>query len=161
MQDGAFGTAQLFIERDVSLIDPVLHFDPDASQWVMIIKHELMPEQGGKNFRLAVAPPDLTRPIPPAFTPLSAPILGPGSSLRAEEWIEGPSLIRNDRTWMLYGDAYRDHHYSLITSRDLKSWQDETDRLSIPAGTRHGTVFRAPRSALGFPEAAPMPAQRD
>lgn len=145
-----FGSARLFLDRNVSLIDPVLGFDEAGQRWVMIIKHELTPELGGKNFRLAFAPADLASPFPPAFSELSDPILGPGSPIRPREWIEGPSLIRDGDTWRLYGDAYRDGHYSMITSTDFEAWHDETSALEVPAGTRHGTVFRAPRAAIGW-----------
>ena len=116
----------------------------------MVIKHELQPADGGKNFRLAFAPANLEEPFPPEFGELSDPFIGPGSSLRADEWIEGPSLVREGGTWMLYGDAYANHHYTLVTSEDFETWEDQTARLDVPRGARHGTVFRAPRSAVAW-----------
>ena len=150
MKDGQFGPARLFLDRDLSLIDPTLCYDSQEQRWVMIVKHELQPEDGGKNFRMAFAPADLEDPFPPVFSTLSDPIVGPGSSVRPREWIEGPSLIREDDRWLLYGDAYGNHHYTLVTSSDLRTWNDETDALQVPAGSRHGTVFRAPRKSISW-----------
>jgi PelA/Pel-15E family pectate lyase len=36
---------------------------------------------------------------------------------------------------------YRDKRYGAVKSADLKNWATVTDKLSMPAGARHGTVF--------------------
>lgn len=161
MKDGRFGAARRFLDRGISLIDPAMVYDPDAERWVMIIKHELQPQDGGKNFRIAFAPADLEKPFPPSFTELSDPIVGPGSPLRPDEWIEGPSLVRRGDRWMLFGDAYGAGHYTLITSKDLETWRDDTEGLEMPRGARHGTVFRAPVDAVKWLEEAPVPLTLD
>ena len=146
----SFSPARLFFDPGFSVIDPVLQPDPGSKRWVMVLKHELDPADGGKNLRLAFAPADLEQDFPPKFTKLSDPILGPGSPLRPHEQVEGPSLFRRDGRWFLYCDAFTSHHYTLISSADLTTWQDETDRLEMPDGLRHGTVFTAPRDKVGW-----------
>ena len=150
-KDGTeFTDAKLLFDPGFSVIDPVLHRVPGQDQWVMVIKHELQTEDGGKNLRLAFVPAALEKESPPPSIPLSEPILGPGSKIRPGEKIEGPSLILRDGRWHLYCDAFTNHHYTLITSADLKSWQDETDKLKMPKDLRHGTVFVAPTEAVSW-----------
>jgi hypothetical protein len=33
-------------------------------------------------------------------------------------------------------------YYGAVKSRDLQHWQEISDRLTFPAGARHGTVLR-------------------
>jgi len=150
-RDGkSFSSARLFFDPGFSVIDPVMHPDHANRRWVMVLKHELHPNDGGKNLRLAFCPPDLEQEFPPTFTKLSGPILGPGSPVRPHEQVEGPSLLYRDGRWHIYCDAFTSHHYSLITSEDLVTWHDETDQLKMPGDLRHGTVFTAPRHKIGW-----------
>ena len=48
----------------------------------------------------------------------------------------------------MYFDKYRDKKYGAVRSKDLKSWEDVTDSIIMPAGVRHGTVFRAPERVV-------------
>jgi len=41
----------------------------------------------------------------------------------------------------VYFDKYRDHQYGAVMSSDLQNWKDVSDKLSMPKGARHGTVF--------------------
>jgi hypothetical protein len=36
-----------------------------------------------------------------------------------------------------------------VSSTDLKAWEDISDKISFPAGARHGTVFEADEEILG------------
>jgi hypothetical protein len=77
------------------------------------------------------------------FKPLSAPFTPPGL------WVEGPTALRIGDDFVLYYDAYQRKHYGAMRSRDLKTWEDVTAKLTLPdEGTpvrmRHGTVFAAP-----------------
>jgi hypothetical protein len=63
---------------------------------------------------------------------------------------EGPSLLKWRGQWFLYWDAFANKHYSLASSGDLKTWTDRTAELQMPPHPRHGTVFRAPRAAVGW-----------
>lgn len=152
-KDGkSFSPARLFFDPGFSVIDPVMHRDEAGKRWLMVFKHELQPEDGGKNLRLTFCEPDLEKEFPPTFTPVSDPILGPGSPIRPNEKVEGPSLVRHDGQWLLYCDAFTNHHYSLITSDDLVTWKDRTDQLEMPKDLRHGTVFSAPVGRIGWLE---------
>ena len=117
-----------------------------TSRWVLVYKNEEEPKNGGKNLRLATAPADFSQPWSMAATPLA----GPGSTVRPNEMAEGPSFLKMNRVWYLYWDAFANGHYSLATSADLQHWTDRTAELQLPPHPRHGTVFRAPRSAVSW-----------
>lgn len=140
-----FSPAKLFFDQGFSVIDG--YMAPDGDQWVMVVKHEKEIQAGGKNLRLTFAPLDLSKP----WSPVTEPVFGPGSAMRPAEPVEGPSLIKWNGLWHLYTDAFHSRHYSMATSPDLKTWTDRTGDLVIPpAVPRHGTFFRAPRTAVGF-----------
>ena len=78
-------------------------------------------------WRLAIAPKD----------PLAFPAnRSPGMT--------GPSAVKIDGRWFVSFDKYRKHRYGLVVSRDLASWTDQSEKLRMPKGIRHGTVFRVP-----------------
>ncbi len=143
-----FSDARLFFDPGFSVIDPVMQLHGD--RWAMVFKHELQPGNGGKNLRLTFVPKDFESPFPPKIEPPFTPILGPGSEIRPNEQVEGPSLLRHNGRWWLYCDAFRNHHYTLITSPDLQTWSDETDQLEMPEDLRHGTVFLAPEARVAW-----------
>ena len=41
----------------------------------------------------------------------------------------------------VYFDKYREKKYGAIRSKDLQVWEDVSDSISFPQGTRHGTAF--------------------
>lgn len=147
-----FSEAKLFFDQKFCCIDAQMALDDRggsdlaAARWVMVFKNEREVRLGGKNLRLTFAPADLSQP----WSPASDPIVGPGSAIRPKELAEGPTLVRWNQQWFLYWDAFASGHYSLATSADLKTWTDRTAELRMPPHPRHGTVFRAPRSAVGW-----------
>jgi hypothetical protein len=77
------------------------------------------------------------------FAPLSAPFTPKGL------WSEGPTAIKIGDDTIVYFDAYTQKHYGALRSRDLKTWEDVTAKMSFPnEGTelrlRHGTVIAVP-----------------
>jgi predicted GH43/DUF377 family glycosyl hydrolase len=184
----SFTDAKVFFSPGVSEIDVRMAFDDrgtaDASddRWVMVCKNEQIPELGGKNIRLAVAPADLTKTFPPKFHAAdtwsergdpkrdearlgrenkgkmpspriwSEPIVGPGSSVQANQWVEGPTLLKVGDEWWLYFDRFRlrTNRFGLAVSRDLVHWTDRTSEVKVPPEAHHGTIFRVPRAAVAF-----------
>ena len=41
----------------------------------------------------------------------------------------------------MYYDEYRRHKYGAMRTTDFKKWEDISDTLSFPRGTRHGTAL--------------------
>ena len=92
-------------------------------------KNESLHPAPEKNIRIAWAD-EAAGPYGPA----SEPVTG-------DYWAEGPTAVQIGGRWHLYFDKYRDHQYGLLTSADMKTWQDESAALRMPEGIRHGTVF--------------------
>lgn len=58
-------------------------------------------------------------------------------------WVEGPSALDLNGTWLVCSDRYTKHCYGAVTSTDDgKTWTDVSDRFHVPSGIRHGTMFR-------------------
>ena len=89
-----------------------------------------------KNIRIATA----EKPQGP-YSRASKPITG-------DYWAEGPSAIKIDDTWFVYFDKYKEHTYGAVISKDLKNWQDISEKVIIPKGASHGTIFHAPQQTL-------------
>ena len=73
---------------------------------------------------------------------VEGPYTRPTEPISPLDWIEGPSAIEKNDRWIVYFDCYRVHRYGAAASNDLVHWSNITDRLQVPPGTRHGTVFR-------------------
>ena len=117
---------KLLWDPGFNIID--LSIVPNGNVYVLFLKNETRaPEE--KNLRVSFAS-EITGP----FTIPSEPIHG-------KYWAEGPSAVQIGGQWLVYFDKYRDRKYGAVTSSDLRNWTDVSDRLQMPKGMRHGTVF--------------------
>lgn len=152
-----FTEPKVLFDQNINVIDPQMVFDDRDTEdttddrWVMVIKQENNPRRGGKNLRLVYADAEMK-----CFSALSDPIAGPGSKTGSDEWrtqwAEGPSIVKHGKEWLLYWDAYGNHHYTAGVSMNLTDWEDlfAAKQLQMPRGARHGTVFIAPAGASAF-----------
>jgi len=73
---------------------------------------------------------------------------GPWSNISeefTEPWTEGPSAAKVGDEYIVYVDHYRDPKgYEAVASKDLKHWTPINDRISFPAGSRHGSFLKLP-----------------
>lgn len=89
------------------------------------------------------------------FGKLSAPFTPQGL------WVEGPTATKVGDDYVVYFDAYIKKHYGALRSRDLKTWEDVSSKMSFPdEGTpvrmRHGTVIEVPMSIIEKLRATPV-----
>jgi PelA/Pel-15E family pectate lyase len=120
-----YSQAKLFYEDGFNVIDSTIV--KSGGQYVMILKDETQ-NPVRKNLRIAVSDK-------------AAGPYGKASAPFTPDWVEGPTAIKVDREWIVYFDLYRDKRYGAVKSSDLKNWESVTDKLVMPAGARHGTVF--------------------
>jgi hypothetical protein len=71
------------------------------------------------------------------------------------DWVEGPTAIQLGDDFVVYFDVYREHHYGAVRSRDFKTWEDITDKISLPKGLRHGTIIAVPEELVRSLRAEP------
>lgn len=56
-------------------------------------------------------------------------------------WAEGPTAIQIDDKWIVYFDKYTQKKYGAV-KESSNGWEDISDQISFPAGTRHGTIIK-------------------
>lgn len=124
-----FTPAKLFYEPGFQVIDGAL-FRAEGKYW-MVVKNETE-KPAAKNLFLTSSP-SLDGP----WSVPSEPISGP-------QWAEGASPVKIGSYWYVYFDKYRDKKYGAVRAKSLTGpWEDVTERIVMPDGVRHGTVFRA------------------
>ncbi len=130
-----FSKTKIFFNPDFSVIDAAIVKDTD-DELIMVVKNENSnpPE---KNLRVTK-----TKDIKNGFpVNVSAPITG-------DYWAEGPApLLVGDYVYV-YFDKYRDHKYGAVRSKDRIHWEDVSDKVVFPKGTRHGTAFEVDHKVL-------------
>ena len=143
----SFTEPKLFFSPDpeFSVIDPYIARDNDNDRWIMVIKHELAEDKGGKNLRLTFS----KHMQGPFDATLGSPIVGAGTAI-VNRMGEGPSLFKRNGEWFLYWDAPGcEFSYCLATSHDLETWKNRSAEMSLPAKQmRHGTVLVVPTNAV-------------
>ncbi len=66
----------------------------------------------------------------------------------APTYSEGPCAIKIGDDWLIYFDVYRQSKYGAVKTRDFETFIPVDDEISIPAGHKHGTIFKVPESTL-------------
>jgi hypothetical protein len=137
-----FTPTRLYFDPGFDCIDATLI--PVNGRICLIFKDEtLTPTK--KNLRLA-----WSDSMDGPYTDVSEPFTRP--------WVEGPTAIQIGDYKLVYFDCYRDHHYGAMRSKDMKTWQDITDQLSMPPGIRHGTVIAVSAQVMtSLAAASPAP----
>ncbi len=129
-----FSRTKLWFNPTFSAIDAtILKKD---KRFYMFIKNE-NPNPPEKNIRIT-STKNLSKGFP---TDVSPPITG-------KYWAEGPTPLQIGKYVYVYFDKYRDHRYGVIRSKDMKTWEDVSDLLTVPNGLRHGTVFKVSKSVF-------------
>ncbi len=135
-----FTPTKLFYDPGFSCIDATF-LRAGGKQW-LILKDETKFPAPAKNLRLAEA-----ASVQGPFGALSAPFSPPGL------WSEGPTAIKIGDEYLVYFEAYMKKHYCAMRSRDLRTWEDVTDKMQfVGEGTdqrmKHGTVTAVPRALI-------------
>lgn len=104
----------------------------DSADYVLVFKDNTRPE---RNMKVAFAKTPTGEYINP-----SAPFTG--------NFTEGPSVVKVGDEWLIYFDAYDKKSYDAVSTKDFKTFTDINDKISIPVGHKHGTIFKAPESVL-------------
>lgn len=121
-----FSKTKILYDKGFNVIDASIV--PDGKRFIMFLKDETrLPPQ--KNIKIATS-----KKLHKGYSPPGAPITG-------NYWAEGPTTLKKGDTWIVYFDKYRDHHYGAVQSTDLKTWTEVTDRIVVPKGIRHGSIF--------------------
>ena len=123
----SFSETELLYDPGFNVIDASIKKVGD--RFMMFIKNETELPKPEKNISIVFA------------DKITGPYSQPDKPITGDYWAEGPTSIQINGKWQMYFDKYRDHQYGLITSSDLENWKDESEKLVVPAGIRHGTAF--------------------
>ena len=131
-----FSEPQVFFNPGYEVIDATLL--EDASKYYLVFKDER--KNPLKKFLLASEGPTLRGPWSTPGEPFT------------DSWSEGPSALKIGGEYVVYYDHYRDPRgYRATISKDLKTWQDVTSKMSFPPDAKHGCFLR-----LTAPEAVKL-----
>lgn len=126
-----FSAPALLYDPGFSCIDAVLLKRGEAD-YVMVLKDNTRPN---RNLKVAFA----QRPEGP---------YGEASESFTENFVEGPSVTKVGDDYYIYFDAYRKFIYGAMKTRDFRHFTDVTDSVAVPAGHKHGTIFRVPENIV-------------
>ena len=125
-----FSKAKLFLDPGFSVIDAVIV--KDEADYVLVLKDNT---RANRNLKVGFST-DLTGP----YTNISAPFSG--------KLTEGPSVVKVGKNWLIYYDAYGEKRYAAYRTADFKSFSDISSEIDVPAGHKHGTIFKSSKSIL-------------
>jgi beta-xylosidase len=128
-----FSEAKLLYDQGFNVIDATIH--KANGIYNMFLKNETLKPQEEKNIRIATSK-NLTGPYSQASEPIT------------DNWVEGPTAVETEKGWLVYYDQYTRHQMGAVLSKDLKNWEDISDSINFPEGTRHGTVIKVENSIL-------------
>ena len=123
-----FSRTRLLYDRDFNVIDATIKV-LGKNNFVMFLKDETLKPQPEKNIRIATS-----NRFNKGYSIASAAITG-------KYWAEGPTVEKIGDKWVVLFDKYRDHTYGAVESKDLVNWTDISEKISMPKGLRHGSVF--------------------
>jgi len=131
-----YSETKLFYDPGFNVIDTFIIKDEQNNRYVLFLKDETKSPVAQKNIRVAFA-----EKAAGPYGAASEPITG-------KYWAEGPTAVKIGEQWIVYFDKYTQGKYGAVASSDLKTWEDISDKVQFPRGTRHGTIFQVAPSVL-------------
>ncbi|MCP8898465.1 glycoside hydrolase family 43 protein [Gilvimarinus xylanilyticus] len=129
-----YSETQLFYQPDFNVIDSTIVKDGD--DYVMVLKDETRhpPAKYLQVTRSNSLYGPWQTPLEP-FTP-------------KDLWVEGPTILRLPDSWLVYYDEYTSKAFGAMKTQDFIHWEDVSEQIHMPEGSRHGTVLQLPLSEL-------------
>lgn len=126
--------AKLLYDQGFNVIDASIQ--QDGKRFLMFLKDETLKPQPQKKLYVVTS-----KKLTGGYGKPTKPITG-------NYWAEGPTAIKIGNKWLVYFDKYTQHKYGVVTSTDLVNWTEESEKLEMPKGIRHGTVLKVSRKVL-------------
>nr|WP_280765979.1 glycoside hydrolase family 43 protein [Parabacteroides sp. PFB2-10] len=128
-----FSETKVFFNPDFSVIDGAI-LEKGGTYYLFVKNENSNPPE--KNIRVT------TNRKPYDFpTAVSDPITG-------DYWAEGASPLQVGDYIYVYFDKYTQRKYGAVRSQDGVAWEDVSDQIVFPEGTRHGTAFAVKKRVL-------------
>lgn len=144
-----FAPTQLFLDPGFSVIDATLV--DNASSFPTGGGNKISFNEGISTRYTAVIK-DNTRPNRNVKIAFSNSLLGPwteASDPFTPDFCEGPTVVRTSDGWYnIYYDAYRQRCFGNMRTRDFRTFEDWTEKVSVPEGHKHGTAIRVKKEIV-------------
>ncbi len=122
---------KLFYDPGFSCIDATI-VKRAKSDYVLVFKDNTRPN---RNLKVAFA----TSPAGPYSKP---------SAAISDEFVEGPTVEKIGNEYYIYFDEYRKFTFGTVKTTDFVHFENISDKLNMPSGHKHGTIFKAPVSVI-------------
>ena len=126
-----FAPTKLMIDPGFSCIDATL-VKRGHKDYVMVLKDNTRPE---RDIKVAYS----KSPYGPWSKP-SEPFTG--------KMMEGPTTIKVKDGWLIYYDRYELKDFGAHFTKDFVTFEDVSDKVSVPNLHKHGTIFEADETIL-------------
>ena len=126
-----FTDPKLFLDPGFSVIDCVI-VRRGKGDYVLVLKDNTRPN---RNIKIAFA----RNPLGP-YTKASEAF--------SPNFTEGPAVAKVGDDYLIYYDQYKDKIYGAMKTTDFKTFTDYTQQVMVPAGHKHGTVFKVSKKTL-------------
>ena len=126
-----FSKTKLFMDPGFSVIDAVI-VKRKKDDYVLVLKDNTRPERDIK-VAFGKTPLGPWENISKSFTP---------------KFTEGPAVLKLQDKWLIYFDAYRQKKYGAVETSDFKTFTNISDKISLPEGHKHGTIFKTNEKIL-------------
>ena len=126
-----FTPAKLMIEPGFSSIDATL-VKRGKNDYVMVLKDNTRPE---RDIKVAYA----KSPYGP-WSKASEPFTG--------KMMEGPTTVKVKDGWLIYYDRYQLYDFGAHFTKDFVTFEDVSNKVSVPKLHKHGTIFEADETIL-------------
>lgn len=126
-----FSKEKLFYDPGFSAIDAEI-IKRAKNDYVMVVKDNTRPN---RNIKVA----------------FSSNALGPytkASDAFTESFTEGPTVAKAGSDYLIYFDAYREKIFAAVRTADFKTFVNITKQVAVPAGHKHGTIFKTTKGVL-------------
>jgi hypothetical protein len=126
-----FSETKLYLDPGFSVIDAVL-VKRKEHDFVLVMKDNTRPN---RNLRVGfgTSPSGPFTGISETFTPFCT---------------EGATILQKGNEWLIYYDAYRENVYGAVKTGDFIKFTNISGEISVPAGHKHGTIFKANRQIV-------------
>ncbi|MDR2116419.1 MAG: glycoside hydrolase family 43 protein [Planctomycetaceae bacterium] len=128
-----FSETKIFWNPNHNVIDGFLA--KNGTQYLLFYKNETLKPEVKKNILLAIG----SSPVGPFEVQ---------DVISHTNWVEGPTALKIGNEWFVYYDCYTKDHFGAVKSKDLKIWENITDKLCFPIHARHGTTFEVDQKIL-------------
>ena len=122
---------KLFYDPGFSSIDGTI-VKRAKSDYVLVFKDNTRPN---RNLKVAFS----NSPTGPYSKPYAA---------FSEEFVEGPTVGKIGKEYYIYFDEYRKFSFGAVKTTDFIRFENISNKINIPQGHKHGTIFKAPASIV-------------